>query len=78
MILMHHTVVINPPDDSVTVAAHDSGSNETSGSVARSLVDGIRFATEVRELKELSFFICIDELLLLLFLLLSLSYLSST
>jgi hypothetical protein len=71
--MMHHTVVVNPPDGSVIVVAHDSGSNETSGSVAKSLVDGILFATEVRELKELFFFICIDELLLL-FLLLSLSY----
>ncbi len=54
---MHHTVVVNPPDGSVTVAVHDSGSNETSGSVAKSLVDGILFATEVRELKEL----CVGE-----------------
>ena len=39
------------------VAAHDSGSNESSGSVAMSLVDGIRFATEVSKLEEL----CVGE-----------------
>jgi len=49
-----------PPDApslSTIVAATGTGSNETSGSVAMSLVDGIRFATEVRELEEL----CVGE-----------------
>jgi hypothetical protein len=56
------TVAVNPTDGSASllstiVAASGTGSTESSGSVAMSLVDGIRFATEVRELKEL----CVGE-----------------
>ena len=53
-----HTVAANPTEGSASllstiVAASGTGSTESSGSVAMSLVGGIRFAIEVRELKEL-------------------------